>query len=406
MKIVYLCHRTPYPPNKGERIRTFHQIEYLRRQGHDITILVPADHPDDLENLKTLKEAYGCETVNAPTPGRLALVKALLTGDALSVSNFYSKELQKKFDDFLTSKSVDSVVCTSSSMASYVFRSDRFGKLEKSPSLVMDFMDLDSDKWHQYQSLKPLPISLIYKREARLISQLELSIHDNFDCCIFISQAEIELFLKNTESLEKLRVIANGLDTDTFKPSANSKPSHGPNLLFTGVMDYLPNEDAVIWFVENAWDELKQRYPNARFYIVGMNPSQQVRSLGKRAGITVTGYVEDIMQYYDQAHIFIAPFRLARGVQNKVLQAFACALPTITTPMGCEGIDCEAGKEVLVANDTSEFIQHIDWIMNHPQQAEELGTQAMTLIRESFSWDGKLQDFEGLLQNKPILGGQ
>lgn len=399
MKILYLCHRTPFPPNKGERIRTFHQIEYLHRKGHEISVFALTFEASDADNLKALEGRHCHRTFHAPAPGRLALVSALLTGIALSVNNFYSRRLQASLDQFLANHPVDAIVCTSSSMAAYVFRSKAINlESGQRPTLVMDFMDLDSDKWRQYQTLKGLPLSLIYGREARLIARLERKIHQQFDAGLFISQAEVDLFLKQNPDLGKLHVIANGLDTSTFKPATAPKPAKGPVLLFTGVMDYLPNEDAVTWFVDSAWTTLKQRHPDARFYIAGMNPSARVKALARHPDVEVTGFVDDIRFYFDQAHIFIAPFRLARGVQNKVLQAFACALPTITTPMGCEGINCEAGRDVLVAETIDEMLAHIDWLVANPDLARQIGTNAMQLILDNFSWDSQLASFETLLQ--------
>jgi len=402
MKILYLCHRTPFPPNKGERIRTFHQIEYLHRKGHEISVFAPTFEATDADNLKALEAKYCERTFHAPAPGKLALVKALLSGSALSVNNFYSRALQQQLDEFISAHTVDAIVCTSSSMAAYVFRSKAIDLTGgQHPTLVMDFMDLDSDKWRQYQSLKGLPLSLIYGREAKLIAALEQKIHNHFDACLLISQAEVDLFLHTINDTGKLHVVANGLDTEAFQPSTEPKPETGPVLLFTGVMDYLPNEDAVAWFVESAWTKLKQAHPDAVFYIAGMNPSSRVKALAKYPGVEVTGFVDDIRTYYDRAHIFVAPFRLARGVQNKVLQAFACALPTITTPMGCEGINCEAGKEVLVADTVEAMLKHIDWVIANPDQAQQLGTNAMRLIQDHFSWDSQLACFESLLQPAP-----
>lgn len=401
MKIVYLCHRTPFPPNKGERIRTFHQIEYLHRKGHDITVMAPVSDAGDLNHLQTLQERHCRQILHAPAPGRLALVKALLSGNALSVNHFYSKSLQAQFDRLLGDCNVDAVVCTSSSMAVYVLRSKAidFSSANR-PVLVTDFMDLDSDKWRQYQALKGFPLSLLYRREARLIAQLEKRIHQRFDTCLFISQAEIDLFLQHNPDLGRLQVIANGLDTNAFQPATTPKPQPGPVMLFTGVMDYLPNEDAVAWFVEEAWSRIKAKYPSALFYIAGMNPSARVRALAKYPGVEITGFVEDIRDYYDRAHIFIAPFRLARGVQNKVLQAFACALPTITTPMGCEGIDCTPDHDVLVAETMTDFIRHIEWLVDNPEQGRRIGHNAMQLIHDHFSWDSQLASLEPLLQQR------
>lgn len=406
MHILFLSHRVPYPPNKGEKIRTFHQIQYLTEKGHRIAVCAPLESDRDRGDLDALQKRYCDQTFSAPKPGRTSLVEGFLTGRALSVCNFYSRSLQQQLDAFLEANDIDVIVCTSSSMAEYVFRStalDRSGRSR--PRLVMDFMDLDSDKWRQYQKLRSFPLSAVFGREANLIARYERKIHESFDACIFISQAEVDLFLENETNLGKLHVVANGLDTTTFRPALAEKPETGPIMLFTGVMDYLPNEDAVIWFVENAWTEIRERYPNAMFYIAGMNPSSKVSALAEHPGVIVTGFVDDIMPYFDKAHIFVAPFRLARGVQNKVLQAFACGLPTITTRMGCEGINCQNGEHVLVADTIPEVVRQIDWIQAHPDAAVGIGRNAAALMQREYSWSGKLASLETIIGADQSISG-
>lgn len=398
MKIAFLSHRVPFPPNKGEKIRTFHQIEYLARQGHQLHVLCPVNGHEDIGYLDALGKRYCNSTAHAPNPGRISYLHALLSGRAISVVNFYSSSLQQQLDNLLATQQIDAVVCTASSMAEYVFRSSVLNQPAGTrPTLVMDFMDLDSDKWRQYEKLKGFPLSLVYRREARLIARFERRIHDVFDAAMFISQAEVDLFLQSNPDLGKLHVIGNGLDTKTFRPATTPKSANGPIMLFTGVMDYLPNEDAVAWFVEGIWNQVRARHPDAMFYIAGMNPSARVQALQKYPGIVVTGFVDDIMEYFDKAHLFVAPFRIARGVQNKVLQAFACGLPTITTPMGCEGIQCQDGKHVLVASTLEQTLQKIDWVVSHPAEARRIGTHAAELVQRDFSWDGKLAALESIL---------
>lgn len=404
MEIVFLAHRVPFPPNKGEKIRTYHQIEYLAQRGHRIHVFSPVAGEEDVGYLAELQRRHCDAVFHGPQPSPLSYVRGLLRWQALSVAHFYTPVLQQKLDAFLASHPVDAIVCTSSSMAEYVFRSGYLrGAGARRPVLVMDFMDLDSDKWRQYQQLKPFPFSLVYRREAALIARFERRVHETFDTCMFISRNEVDLFLKSNPDLGRLQVVANGMDTATFKPTENPKPAQGPNLLFTGVMDYLPNEDAVVWFVEGIWDKVRAHHPNATFYIAGMNPSARVKALSRFPGVVVTGFVEDIREYFDKAHIFVGPFRLARGVQNKVLQAFGCALPTIATSLGCEGINCQPGEHVLVADTLDEMLQQIDWVVANPAAAAALGQNAHQLIEREYSWQGKLAELETILSTRRAL---
>ena len=359
MEIVFLSHRVPFPPNKGEKIRTYYQVKHLAAQGHKVVVFSPVENEEDIGNAQQLKQALCEEVIYHRKPNALSHLKGLATNKPLSVTNFHSQGLQQKLEQYLSSNRVNAIICTSSSMAEYVFKLDK--QYLDNTRLIMDFMDLDSDKWHQYTQMKPFPMNSVYQREAKLLSAYEQRIHREFDASFFISKNEVDLFLKTEQDLGKLHVVANGLDTSSFQPVDN-KPATGPNLLFTGVMDYLPNIDAVCWFVENVWPALREKLPEAKFFIAGMNPSSKVKALESYPGVVVTGFVDDIRPYFDQAHIFVAPFRIARGVQNKVLQAFASGLPTVGTVMAAEGINCNNGEHMLITESAEDMLNSIVWL--------------------------------------------
>lgn len=396
-RVLFVSHRVPYPPNKGEKIRTFNQIKFLKETGHQISLLSLIESAEDISHLNALKEDYCEEARYEKIGGKLKMALGLLRGKALSVSNFYSQELQRKFDTILTTIEPDAIVFTSSSMAEYMFQS-RSKHAPEHIKLIMDFMDLDSDKWAQYQRLHSFPLNMIYKREARIINAYERRIHSQFDHCVFVSQNEVDLFAQRVSDTGKISVIANGIDTDVFQPATASFDSRQPpKLLFTGVMDYFPNVDAVVWFCENVWPAVLKSFPGAQFYIAGMNPNKKVMALAQLPGVTVTGFVDDIVDYFQKSDIFVAPFRVARGVQNKVLQAFACGLPVVSTPLGLEGIKCKPNVDGLVASDANEFIQHIETLRNDPATAEKLTKNALRLVQDNYSWQSQLVDLEALI---------
>tara|TARA_R110001583_G_scaffold181353_1_gene338560 strand:+ start:2160 stop:3380 length:1221 start_codon:yes stop_codon:yes gene_type:complete len=406
MKIVVLSHRVPYPPNKGEKIRTFNQIKYLASQGHEIHLFSPYDNDEELEHFSSLDQQGICQSISSfsldAKPFRL--IRGLLKGKSLSVANFYSRDMQTDFDHFISSSKVDVIICTASSMAEYIFKSSVLKLTTKHPLLIMDFMDVDSDKWAQYQNSSRLPMSWVYHREHKLVSQFEFKIASEFDVCYLIAQAEVELFKRQVADLGNVQVLGNGMDTKTFFPSKIRAANTAPVLLFTGVMDYKPNVDAVVWFVNHCWQNVIEKYPNARFIIAGMNPNSEVLALKGKRGIEVTGFVDDILPFYHAADIFIAPFRLARGVQNKVLQAFSCALPVISTPMGAEGINCTPGNNVLIASDASDFFEQIVFLFENQDTAVDIGKKALRLIEEQYSWEGQLNPIVELFSS--TLGRQ
>ncbi len=399
MDLLFLSQRVPFPPNKGEKIRTFHQIDYLSKQ-HEIAVFTPAASPKEVKYFQQLARKY-CSLGGSTAPtSKTKLLKGLIQNKPLSVANFYSVTLQRQFDERLAQGDIDAIVCTASSMAEYIFRSKSLRNLTikgEQPKLVMDFMDLDSDKWAQYQKLKPFPLSLIYQRERYLLQKYERRIYDAFDASLFISKDEIALFARELNNADKLHCIANGIDTNLYTPGETAQTDAPPILLFTGVMDYLPNEDAVIWFAEAMLPAIRRSIPNVQFVIAGMNPSKAVLRLAEHPGVVVTGFVEDIMPYYHDATVFVAPFRLARGVQNKVLQAFACGLPTLMTPMGNEGIDANNGTECMLASNPKEFIDGALTLLNDPALRLQIGTNARQKAINDFSWSAQLSKLEALL---------
>ncbi|MEP1446558.1 MAG: TIGR03087 family PEP-CTERM/XrtA system glycosyltransferase [Paraglaciecola sp.] len=398
MNILILSHRVPFPPNKGEKIRTFHQIQHLSELGHQIHLFSPFEDPAELAYFTALGESL-CQSVSA-TPLKnkvIRLVTGLFKGQPMSVANFYDKTLQHKLDVFLSTNNVDAIVSSASSMAEYIFKSTVLNTLDKKPLLIMDFMDVDSDKWSQYQQSSAFPMSSVYAREQKLLARYEKQIVKEFDASYLIAQAEVTLFNQKVIKSDKVHVMGNGLDTSTFYPPNLKQPNPSPVFLFTGVMDYKPNEDAVIWFVKNCWSTITSQHADAKFIIAGMNPSADILKLASDKSIEITGFVDDILPYYHQADIFVAPFRLARGVQNKVLQAFACALPVISTPMGAEGILCQADQDILIATNPDEFVAQANRLIEKAELAKSVGQNALQLIQNHYSWQGQLQPLINLL---------
>lgn len=398
MNILFIAQRIPYPANKGEKIRSFNQAKYLADMGHSVHVISPLEDESEVTYCQQLSQFERITCDYQYLPSKLPrLLLGLLKNESLSVANFYSKTLQKKIDITLQEMSFDAVICTSSAVAKYIFHSEALKGLSSKPKLLTDFMDLDSDKWQQYADKSSFPMSLVYQREAKLISKYEQKIQQSFDACFFIADAEVNLFKKAVANADNVYTLGNGMNTEEFYPANIPPKNSAPVFLFTGVMDYKPNVDAVVWFVEEVWSGILNQYPQARFIIAGMNPNSAVQELTKVTGVETTGFVDEILPYYHESDYFVAPFRLARGVQNKVLQAFACGLPVISTPMGAEGIDCEANKDILLANNQHEFLTAIKTLESDAEFKSQLALNALTLINEHYSWQGKLQVLDDVL---------
>jgi sugar transferase (PEP-CTERM/EpsH1 system associated) len=399
MKILIIAQRCPYPPNKGEKIRTYHQLKFFNECGHDVILASPYEHDSEQIHFNELKKHHCFEVLSEKLPAKpIRLVSGVLKNKALSISNFYSAKLQSKIDDVLASQKVDVIFCSASSVSEYIFHSKAYAKLTSPPALIMDFMDADSDKWAQYQKSHQWPLSEVYGRESRLIADIESKIVKKFDHCLLITQAEVDLFQSIHGNVKNLSAIENGLDTTMFYPPANTRQTTNPYFLFAGVMDYAPNIDAVMWFIDSVWPAVKKQWPNAKFCIAGMDPTDKIKKLELNEGIEVTGFVDDIKPYFDKANIFIAPFRIARGVQNKVLQAFACGLPVIASSMGAEGIRCSVEQDILLADTPEQFINRIEQLTNNQECYSYISNNALKNITNNYSWESILQPLEILLK--------
>ncbi|MFS1702787.1 TIGR03087 family PEP-CTERM/XrtA system glycosyltransferase [Alteromonas sp. AMM-1] len=399
MHCLYLAQRVPFPPNKGEKLRSFHQINFLRQQGIAITVAAPMENDTDESYFQQLESQYGCATLYSPLGNKLLrYANGMFRNASLSEAHFYCPALQHQVDQLLATGQIDAVICTASSMAGYVFRSSVLPTLAEKPTLIMDFMDMDSNKWDQYTNAARFPMNWVYKREAHCIRRLEKHIGDNFDACFFVAEPETVMFKTENPSIKaNVVTIGNGIDPAEFHPAASIPAVDVPKLLFAGVMDYAPNVDAMMWFNEHVWPSVLAKWPTATLTIAGMNPTADIQQLGNTKSITVTGFVDDILPYFHQSNVFVAPFRIARGIQNKILQAFACGLPVVATSMGAEGIVYSEGENILLGDNPASMFNAIELLMDNQDTYLRLRQAAINTIAEHYSWQGKLQTLLKLL---------
>ncbi|WP_414828127.1 TIGR03087 family PEP-CTERM/XrtA system glycosyltransferase [Alteromonas sp. H39] len=392
-RILFISQRVPFPANKGEKIRTFHQIETLRNKGFEVTIAFLSESSEDDNYGKALSEALNCNvyTHHFSLPRPLRLASAFFRGTSLSEQQFSSAHLKKWLHQHLDDYQYDAVLITASSLLPYLeCINNKLKGTDKLPTLLVDFMDVDSDKWRQYAQHSKGPMRYLYQREASYVAKLEKDCITLCNEAYLIAEAEVDVFNRTVMSSEKLKVMGNGLDSDTFTPASEEKDYSLPILLFTGVMDYKPNVDAVRWFIRDVWPVVKEALPNAEFIIGGMNPVDEIKNLNGKNGIEVTGFVDDIMPYFHKATMFVAPFQIARGVQNKVLQAFSCALPVVTTPMGAEGIHCTNNEDVIIADSASSFAQAVIAMARDKEKSAAIGAAARELIVQHYSWQSRV----------------
>ena len=412
MRILFLVHRIPYPPDKGDKIRSFNELKYLSTR-HDIFLGTTLDQESEQSYQIQLRKY--CKEIHFSYLNRKTrLLNSGFSNKPFSISYFYDKGLQRFVDKTLNKKEIDVIFCFCSSMAEYLFRSpylkNRFtSNLEPQtsnlnhPSLIMDYVDLDSDKWRQYAEHTRFPLSLIYRAENKRLFKYEIKINQLFHHSIFVSQREADLFKKLYPEAKNVRVIPNGVDYEYFSPKALSlKPSaltrKTPVLVFTGMMDYFANIDGVKWFTEKIFPIIRSSIEGTRFYIVGNRPTKKVKNLAKHAGVTVTGYVEDIGEYYRMADTCVVPLRIARGLQNKVLEAMATGNAVVATSNASEGIVCQNNVDIVIADDEKTFADEVINLLKNDSRKKELGAKAVENIRQNYSWEKNLKALDELLQ--------
>ena len=395
-KLLYLVHRIPYPPNKGDKIRSYHLLKHLA-SGYEIHLGAFVDDENDWQYEDEVKRLCKecCLVPMNPEAAKLRSLSGLFKGEALTLPYYRNRALKSWVDRMLKETKMDRIVVFSSAMAQYVNDADAVR--------IMDFVDVDSDKWSQYAEAKPWPLNWLYRREGKLLLDYERKIAESFDASFFVSPHEAALFRQLApESKNRIYHFNNGVDAEYFSPDrdyANPYPEGEEALVFTGAMDYWPNIDAVTWFARNIFPLIRKEKPHALFYIVGSNPARQVVELKKLAGIAVTGRVNDVRPYLAHAKLAVAPLRIARGVQNKVLEAMSMAKHVVATQQAMEGI--EAGAGCHIANGTEEFAARI--LQNLDSGPNPVGRDT---VLSRYDWEKNLAEIDSCLEDTASRGGK
>jgi sugar transferase (PEP-CTERM/EpsH1 system associated) len=393
-ELLYLVHRIPYPPNKGDKIRSYHILKHLSHN-HRIHLGTFIDDEKDWEYVEKLKEICGetCFVKLDPQASRVRSLSGLIANQPLTLPYYRDAGLQKWVNNLLDTRHINNILVFSSAMAQYVNESC-------STHCVIDFVDVDSDKWKQYSKTKPWPLNWLYRRESRLLLEYERKIAKAFDASAFVSETESDFFKQLApETAAKVTYFNNGVDAEYFSPeNINTNPyqSDTDTLVFTGVMDYWANIDAVEWFAHNIFTLIRTQLPSVEFYIVGSKPTARVTALSALPGITVTGSVEDIRPYIAHAALVVVPLRIARGIQNKVLEAMAMEKTVIASPQAAEGIRALHSQELFVEDKEQNFADRIiAQIKNGPNM--KIGSAARARILKDYSWRRILDQVDTLL---------
>jgi len=398
VKVLFLAHRIPFPPNKGDKIRAFNILKYLTRR-HEVSLACLVDDASDLQFVPEIGQRVNRLVFDRirPRVKKLLALRGLLQSCPITVRYFYTPGLQRQIDDVIDAVDIDAFVCSSSPMAEYLFRSRHAGAKIRAGIKVMDLIDVDSYKWRQYAEQSPAWTSWIYHYEAKYLAEYEKRIARTFDHVLVVSEQEKGLFPGggNTPNLE---AMSNGVDLEFFK--SDQLGTHAPvrpTLVFTGAMDYRPNIEGIRWFVESVFPRIQVAVPRVELLIVGNKPTPEVVRLGRLRGVVVTGFVEDVREYLARASVSIVPLRVARGIQNKVLEAMAMGKAVVCTPQAHEGIRATSGKELIVAESTEDFSAATIDLLLDQGKAERFGLAARECVEREYSWEDNLRLLDRIL---------
>lgn len=396
--LLFLAHRIPYPPNKGDKIRSWNILRHLVER-YRVHLGCFVDDPDDWRHLDTVREICGeCHFEKLdPTTAKIKSLTSLARGEPLTLGYYRSREFRSWIDAQVRRHDINGVFAFSSSMAQYAID----GRFADVP-VIIDFVDVDSDKWEQYAAKKGVPEKWIYGREARTLGRYERHAAAAASASVFVSEAEAELFRSMApDSAAKIFGINNGVDFDFFDPeTAYPDPFEGAQdaIVFTGAMDYWANVDAVGWFAEEVLPRLRERCKTAKFWIVGANPSPEVQKLADLAGVSVTGRVPDVRPFIAHAAAVVAPLRVARGIQNKVLEAMSMAKPVVATPQALDGIDAEPGRDLVIASEPGPFAASVaDLVVG--EAGDGIGQRARARVRAGYGWEANLSALNAILED-------
>ncbi len=404
MRILYLSLRCPYPPQRGDRIRSYHFLKQLSKR-HDITLVFFAESDDDIEAVEHLKPY--CERIEwVRFRSLFAKINTALNCFSrlpLQVHYWYSPEMQRKINQLLQEEQFELIHAQLFRMGQYVVKANGMSK-------VLDLCDSLALNLSRRADLDCTPKRFLVRLEEKRVRRYEVEIMKAFDRGTVVADFDRDYLLKQDENLN-LSVVPMGVDLQFFhnnsvnvgdisdKDNPSSKNDRLNNkdsiiLLFTGTMNYFPNSDAVVYFCQDILPLIQKQYPDVSFYIVGNHPTKQVKQLENRDGVVVTGYVPDIRPYFEKASVFVAPLRAGSGIQTKNLEAMAMQTPVVTTSIGAMGLEAEQEKEVIISDTPESFAEKVIGLIENPSRRESVARAGRRRVENSYDWDVLVERLE------------
>jgi sugar transferase (PEP-CTERM/EpsH1 system associated) len=388
MRVLFVCHRFPFPPKRGGKIRPFNVIKHLAER-HDVTVasLVRSDaEAEEGQGLAKYCSKFLMERIGKPA-AVARMIARLPTATPSSMGYFHSPALARRLSRMLATEHFDVIFVHCAFAAPYVAHLTRVAK-------ILDFGDMDSQKWLTYAGVRRFPLALGYAVEGRKLRRREESLAAQFDLCTCTTRAEMET-LAGYGVATPIGWFPNGVDAEYFAPTARAYDRD--TIAFVGRMDYYPNQEAMITFCRTVWPLLRARREGIKLLIVGAAPSRTVRDLGRLPGVTVTGSVPDVRPYLHQAAVAVAPLNIARGTQNKVLEAMAMGVPTVCSTAAAGGIDADPGRHTVTASTPEEYAGSIHRLLENPSERRRLAEAGRARILSHHSWEQSMRTLDGLI---------
>jgi sugar transferase (PEP-CTERM/EpsH1 system associated) len=389
LKILYVCHRFPYPPKRGGTIRPFNMIRHLA-QSHEVTVCSltrSAQQTQDAQGIAPFCSEFHIGQVDDRFQ-TLRMIATIPTPLTASASFFHSSALNRRIRCLLAEKSFDLVFVHCSSVAHYVQHVVGIPK-------ILDFGDMDSQKWLDYAKHKPFPLSMAYWWEGKRLRAEEKRLARHFDLCTTITRAEHQTLVDYGGDTPS-DWFPNGVDNGFFKPSEDA-PYDPDTIAFVGRMDYFPNQQSMLDFCAEVLPLLKAKRPQIKLQIVGAEPSPAVRKLADIPGVTVTGSVPDVRPFVARAALTVAPLRIARGTQNKILEAMAMGIPVVASNIAAAGVDAVPGQHLLTADAPADMCQQILRVLDDPNERARLSDAGRARVLSNHAWPNSMKRLDAII---------
>lgn len=387
--VLSLVHRVPYPPDKGDRIRTFQILRHLAQRA-DVYLACLADEPVESHVLQTLErycKRVACVSLRGPLRWARGLL-SLARGQTVTEGAFHSGELLSVVRDWARATTFHAAMASASSMVPYL----QLPELVDTPTVV-DLIDVDSQKWLDYAEGARAPRSWLYRTEGRRLRGLERGLPAWARAVILVSEAEADLY-RGFCAPGHVEAVGNGVDLDYFQPQPVAQEQ---GCVFLGALDYWPNIEGIDWFCREVWPQIHDRHPESTVSLVGRRPTPAVRRLARIPGVRLVGQVPDVRPHLTGAAASIVPLRIARGIQNKVLESMAMAKATIASPQALEGLHAQPGTDLLRAETPAEWAEAISDLLDNASLRHRIGAAGRVYVETAHCWQRCLEPLDRLL---------